>query len=52
VDPPSGSILQLYSVVYGGVARVYEAAGDTVRAARADSIARQVNRELGGRALF
>jgi transmembrane protein TMEM260 (protein O-mannosyltransferase) len=52
VDPPSGSILQLYSVVYGGVARVYEAAGDTARAARADSIARQVNRELGGRALF
>ena len=52
VDPPSGSILQLYAVVYGGVARSYEPAGDTVKAARADSIAREVNRELGGRALF
>jgi hypothetical protein len=52
VDPPSGSILQLYAVVYGGVARAYEAAGDTVHAQRADSIAREVNRELGGRALF
>jgi hypothetical protein len=52
VDPPSGSILQLYAVVYGGVARAYEAAGDTVHAQAADSIAREVNRELGGRALF
>ena len=52
VDPPSGSILQLYSVVYGGVAHTYETAGDTVHAQRADSIAREVNRELSGRALF
>jgi transmembrane protein TMEM260 (protein O-mannosyltransferase) len=52
VDPPSGSILQLYSVVYGGAARAYEAAGDTVHSQKADSIAREVNRELGGRALF
>ncbi|MGH7513084.1 MAG: glycosyltransferase family 117 protein [Gemmatimonadales bacterium] len=52
VDPPSGSILQLYAVVYGGVARAYEAARDTVHAQKADSIAREVNRELGGRALF
>jgi hypothetical protein len=52
VDPPSGSILQLYSVVYGGVARSYEAAGDSVRAAKADSIAREVNRELAGRAIY
>ncbi|HKT61859.1 MAG TPA: DUF2723 domain-containing protein [Gemmatimonadales bacterium] len=52
VDPPSGSILQLYSVVYGGVARTYEATGDTVHAQKADSIAREVNRELSGRALF
>jgi Protein O-mannosyl-transferase TMEM260-like len=52
VDPPSGSILQLYSVVYGGMARAYEAAGDSAVAARADSVAQAVNRELGGRALF
>src|SRR5690349_4450364 len=52
VDPPSGSILQLYSVVYGGVARTYEAQKDTVHAQKADSIAREVNRELSGRALF
>ena len=41
-----------YAVVYGGVARTYDAAGDTVHAQKADSIAREVNRELGGRALF
>jgi len=52
VDPPSGSILQLYAVVYGGAARSFEAAGDTVHAQLADSIAREVNRELGGRSLF
>jgi hypothetical protein len=52
VDPPSGSILQLYSVVYGGVARTYEAVRDTLHTQKADSIAREVNRELGGRALF
>jgi hypothetical protein len=52
VDPPSGSILQLYAVVYGGAARSLEAAGDKVGAARADSIARAVNQELGGRSLF
>jgi hypothetical protein len=52
VDPPSGSILQLYSVVYGGAARSLEAAGDKAGAARADSIARAVNQELGGRSLF
>jgi hypothetical protein len=52
VDPPSGSILQLYAVVYGGAARSFEAAGDTAHAQLADSIAREVNRELGGRSLF
>jgi len=52
VDPPSGSILQLYAVVYGGVARTYEASHDTLHAQKADSIAREVNRELSGRALF
>jgi hypothetical protein len=52
VDPPSGSILQLYAVVYGGAARVFEAAGDSALAARGDSVTRDVNRELSGRALF
>jgi hypothetical protein len=52
VDPPSGSILQLYAVVYGGVARTYESSHDTLHAQKADSIAREVNRELSGRALF
>jgi hypothetical protein len=39
-------------VVYGGVARTYEAVRDTLHTQKADSIAREVNRELGGRALF
>jgi transmembrane protein TMEM260 (protein O-mannosyltransferase) len=52
VDPPSGSILQLYSVVYGGSARVFETVGDSALAAKADSVARDVSRELSGRALF
>jgi hypothetical protein len=52
VDAPSGSILQLYSVVYGGSARVFETVGDSTLAAKADSVAREVNRELSGRALF
>ena len=51
VDAPSGSILQLYSVVYGGSARVFEQVGDTARAMLADSVAREVNRELNGRAI-
>ena len=51
VDAPSGSILQLYSVVYGGSARVFEQVGDTARAMLADSVARGVNRELNGRAI-
>jgi hypothetical protein len=38
--------------VYGGVARTYEAKADTVHAQKADSIAREVNQELSGRALF
>ena len=52
VDAPSGSILQLYSVVYGGAARVFEAQGDSALARLADSVAHKVNRELSGRALF
>jgi hypothetical protein len=46
VDQPSGSILQLYSVVYSGAARAFEAAGDTALAARADSVSRRVSAEL------
>jgi hypothetical protein len=52
VDPPSGSILQLYSVIFGGAARVFEAGADSALAAKADSVAREVNRELSGRAIF
>jgi hypothetical protein len=42
VDAPSSSILQLYSIVYGGAAEVFRKMGDSVAAARADSIARKV----------
>jgi len=46
VDPPSGTILQLYSVIYGGAARVLEAHGDSAQAAKADSVAKKVSEEL------
>ncbi len=46
VDPPSGSILQLYSVVYGGSSETLAKAGDSTLAARADSVAREVSEEL------
>jgi hypothetical protein len=46
VDPPSGSILQLYSVVYGGSSQTLAKAGDSTLAARADSVARKVSEEL------
>jgi len=46
VDPPSGSILQLYSVIYGGVSETLAKAGDSTLAARADSVAREVTEEL------
>lgn len=46
VDQPSGSILQLYAVVYNGAARALQAAGDNALAAKADSIARRVSQEL------
>jgi transmembrane protein TMEM260 (protein O-mannosyltransferase) len=47
VDPPSGSILQLYSVVYGGASKSFAAAGQKEEAARADSVASAVSRSLG-----
>jgi len=46
VDMPSGSILQLYAVVYSGAARAFEAAGRSDLAARADSVAQGVARNL------
>jgi hypothetical protein len=46
VDQPSGSILQLYSVVYNGSARALAAAGDSALAAKADLVARDVSQEL------
>jgi Protein of unknown function (DUF2723) len=46
IDPPSGTILQLYSVIYGGAARVMEAAGDSAQAAKADTVAKKVSEEL------
>jgi hypothetical protein len=52
VDPPSGSILQLYAVVYGGSSEPLAAQGDSAQAARADSVARAVNRELSQGARF
>ena len=52
VDPPSGSILQLYSVVYGGVSETLRKAGDSTGAARADSVAREVSEELRRGAAF
>ena len=47
VDQPSGSILQLYAVVYGGAAKSLAAAGQKAEGARADSVANAVSRSLG-----
>jgi hypothetical protein len=46
VDQPSGSILQLYAVVYNGSSRAFAAAGQKELAARADSVARKVSESL------
>ena len=46
VDSPSGSILQLYAVVYGGASRAFASAGQAKEAARADSVAKEVTRNL------
>jgi hypothetical protein len=46
VDQPSGSILQLYAVIYGGASKTLAAAGQKVEAARADSVANAVERSL------
>jgi hypothetical protein len=46
VDPPSSSILQLYSVIYRGMAETYRQRGDMVKAQRADSIAQAIRVNL------
>jgi hypothetical protein len=46
VDQPSGSILQLYAVVYNGSSKAFAAAGRKDLAARADSVARNVSESL------
>jgi hypothetical protein len=46
VDPPSGSILQLYSVIYSGVSDTFAKVGDSTGAARADSVAKEVSEVL------
>jgi hypothetical protein len=46
VDQPSGSILQLYSVVYSGASKSFAEAGKKDQAARADSVANAVMRSL------
>ncbi len=46
IDPPSGSILQLYGLVYGGHAALLMARGDTAAAAPAQAIADRVYRNL------
>ena len=46
VDAPSASILRLYAIVYGGMAAAFREHGDSVLAARADSIARLVDSEI------
>ena len=46
VDKPSDSILRLYYLVYGGYADLLLARGDTAAAARPDSIANAVFRNL------
>ena len=52
VDGPSGSILQLYAVVYGGASKAFASAGQATEAARADSVAKQVLRNLSRETLF
>jgi hypothetical protein len=46
VDPPSSSILRLYELVYGGYADFLMEQGDSAAAARPDSIARAVQRNI------
>jgi hypothetical protein len=46
VDRPSQTILSLYDIAYGAAAPLFRQAGDSVTAARADSISAAVKRSL------
>ncbi len=46
VDPPSGSILQLYQAIYAGTAATLLERGDSAGAARAEAVAASVRRTL------
>jgi hypothetical protein len=46
VDPPSSSILQLYAVVYRGLAETLRSRGNLAQAAQADSIAQAIRVNL------
>lgn len=48
IDPPSSSILQLYAIVYGGMADLYRTRGETEFAVRADSISAAVRTNILG----
>ena len=48
IDPPSGSILQLYGVMYHALAATLRQEGDTAKAVRADSIATAVRKQVSG----
>lgn len=48
IDPPSSSILQLYAIVYGGMADLYRSRGNTELAVRADSISAAVRANILG----
>jgi hypothetical protein len=47
-DPPSGSILQLYEIVYNGFGQVLLQTGDTATATKAASIVTRIEKALGG----
>ncbi|HET9276459.1 MAG TPA: DUF2723 domain-containing protein [Gemmatimonadales bacterium] len=46
IDPPSSSILRMYSIIFGGISETLRAHGDSALAARADSITRSVDNEI------
>lgn len=49
VDAPSGSILQLYGIAYGGFAPTLQAMGDSANARKAETITRAVVNALQGK---
>ena len=48
IDPPSGSILQLYGVMYHALAATLRTQGDSTQAQRADSLANAVRKQTSG----